>query len=118
MGFPGFEIDPQVRRDSWEHDQSYFERQAEQLVEEELMQAGKLSGLFDQSRSSSATSTNPTSSMYSHLTASLISIESCDSNEDRNDGNVHYQLSNESDDDGSDTEHVAATKQLGKQAPG
>lgn len=113
-GFSGFGPDPQVRRDSWEYDQSYLERQAEELVEEELMQAGKLSGLFDKSWGGSSTSTYPTPSTYSHLTASLISIESCDSNEDRNDGNMNYQLSNESDHEGSDTEHVEEAKRLGE----
>ncbi|KAM0814498.1 hypothetical protein AB5N19_00288 [Seiridium cardinale] len=108
-GWDDFEPHPQVRHDSWENNQDHFEQQAEhmveQMVEDELMRAGKHSGLFGLgSWGSSTTSTYPTLSSYlSHLTASLVSIESCGSDEVRNDGNAHYQLSNESDLKGSDT---------------
>lgn len=115
-----FEHHPQVRNDSWEDDQSQFEQQAEQMVEQmvedELMRAGKRSGLFNLgSLDSSAISTDPTMSSYlSHLTVSLISIESCEPDEERNDGNAHYQLSNESELNGTDTVNEKDLKQLGK----
>ncbi|KAK6078675.1 hypothetical protein SCUP234_06013 [Seiridium cupressi] len=108
-GWDDFEPHPQIRRDSWENNQDHFEQQAEhmveQMVEDELMRAGKHSGLFGLgSWGSSTASTYPTLSSYlSHLTTSLVSIESCGSDEVRNDGNAHYQLSNESDLKGSDT---------------
>jgi hypothetical protein len=116
-----FDPQPQVRHDSWENCQSHFEQQAEhmveQMVEDELLRAGKHSGLFnvDPSGGSATSTSHPTMSSYlSHLTVSRISIESCESDEERNDGNAHYQLSNESDLDGSDTVEEKAVNRLGK----
>ncbi|ORY62258.1 uncharacterized protein BCR38DRAFT_235954 [Pseudomassariella vexata] len=80
---------PRVRTDSWENIQSSIEQVAEEMAEEDLMRAGKRSGLFGGSYGGSATSTFPFSS---NLTPSLISIESCDSGEDRVDGNDHYKM--------------------------
>ncbi|ETS87037.1 hypothetical protein PFICI_00865 [Pestalotiopsis fici W106-1] len=118
----GIDANPQVRRNSWGYDQGHFERQAEQMaeqmVEDELLRAGKHSGLFGLglgfgSFNDSATSTYPTMpSYFSHLTTSRISIESCGSDEDRNDGNAHYQLSNESELEGSDTVEEKDVKQI------
>lgn len=107
-GWGAFESHPHVRVDSEEQCQSTFEQQAEQIVEQmvedELMLAGKQSGLFGLgSLGPSATSTHPSmSSCLSHLTGSHISIESCASDEERNDANAHYQLSNESELDTAD----------------
>ncbi|KAF7540826.1 hypothetical protein G7054_g1019 [Neopestalotiopsis clavispora] len=117
------EIDPQpqVRRNSWGHDQGHFEQQAEQMaaqmVEDELLRAGKHSGLFGfglglGSFDDPATSTYSSLPRYfSHLTTSQISIESCASDEDRNDGNAHYQLSDESE-LGSDMAEEKEVKQI------
>ncbi|KAH8194013.1 hypothetical protein TruAng_011816 [Truncatella angustata] len=113
-----FEPRPYVQNDSWEYNQSHFEQQAEQMVEQmvedELLHAGKHSGLFGLgSLNGSATSAYPTVSSYlSHLTTSLISIESCASDEERTDGNARYQLSNESENEGSTTFDKDDIKQL------
>lgn len=122
-GWDEIDPQPQVRRNSWGHDQGHFEQQAEQMaeqmVEDELLRAGKHSGLFGfglgfGSFDDPATSTYSSMPRYfSHLTTSHISIESCASDEDRNDGNAHYQLSNESE-LGSDTAEEKEVKQIGE----
>ncbi|KAI1845619.1 hypothetical protein JX266_008230 [Neoarthrinium moseri] len=106
------DTEPQVQHDSWGYDQTQYEQEAEQMVEEELMQAGKRSGLFGDVWGSSATSTHPTLSSYSHLTVSLISIESCDSDEERNDGNDHYRLSHDSENEEPEVPQTHMPNQL------
>ncbi|KAI0136294.1 hypothetical protein BJ170DRAFT_677174 [Xylariales sp. AK1849] len=93
---------PHIRRESWEHGQGQLERLAEQMVEEELTRAGKRSGLFGGSCRGSASPTFPSMSTNSHLTPSLISIESCNSDEERVDGNAHYEMSAGSASDNED----------------
>lgn len=74
---------------AWGDEFSEAEEMAAMLAEEELLQAGKRSGLFGGSWGGSATSSFPRSSL---LTPSLISIESCSSKEERTDGNGHYEM--------------------------
>ncbi|KAH8675363.1 hypothetical protein BX600DRAFT_493880 [Xylariales sp. PMI_506] len=93
IGFDDSTTHPHIRHDSWENDQSQLENYAEQLVEEELMRAGKRSGLFDRSCDNTAASTF--TSTFNYRTPSIISIESCGSTEVRVDRNDHYRMSND-----------------------
>lgn len=105
---------PHIVNDSWEYDQSHFEKIAEELAEEDLMRAGKRSGLFDLSRQSSTASSNP---FFGNLTPSLISIESCPSDEERTDGNDYYEMAAGGGSDEEEEDAVASQKspkQLGK----
>ncbi|KAI1636591.1 hypothetical protein F4809DRAFT_608812 [Biscogniauxia mediterranea] len=81
-------------RDSWSYSQSDIEREAEEMAEQDLAAAGKLFGDFGSSWGGSGTSCFP---IPSSLTRSMISIESCDSNEYRNDRNVAYEMAEASD---------------------
>ncbi|CAJ2513395.1 Uu.00g015140.m01.CDS01 [Anthostomella pinea] len=83
-----------MRNDSWAHIKSDIEREAEEMAERDLAAAGKLFGGFDSSWGGSATSSFPVSSL---LTRSEISIESCESDEARNDRNVAYEMAEGSD---------------------
>ncbi|KAK8114664.1 hypothetical protein PG999_006733 [Apiospora kogelbergensis] len=85
---------------------------AEEMAEEELMRAGKRSGLFDSSKSSSTASSNP---FFRNLTPSLISIESCPSDEERTDGNDHYELATAADGSDEEEEDTTASKENPKQ---
>lgn len=115
-----FDPEPQVRRSSWEYDPGHLEQQAEQMaeqmVEDELLRAGKHSGLFGFGLFCDSATSNYSSvpAYFSHLTASRISIESCGSDEDRNDGNAAYQLSNESELEGSIASDKKDVKQIGR----
>ncbi|KAK7908056.1 hypothetical protein PG985_015359 [Apiospora marii] len=105
---------PRIVNDSWAYDQSHFEKIAEELAEEDLMRAGKRSGLFDSSQQSSTASSNP---FFGNLTPSLISIESCPSDEERTDGNYHYEMaagggSDEEEEEGDDAASKKSPKQL------
>lgn len=105
---------PRIVNDSWGYDQSHFEKIAEELAEEDLMRAGKRSGLFDSSRESSTASSNP---FFSDLTPSLISIESCPSDEERTDGNDHYEMAaggGSDEEEGEDVASKKSPKQLGE----
>ena len=103
---------PHIADDSWEFDQSRCEKMAEEMAEEELMRAGKRSGLFDSSKSSSTASSNP---FFRNLTPSLISIESCPSDEERTDGNDHYELATAADGSDEEEEDTTASKENPKQ---
>ncbi|KAI0596236.1 hypothetical protein F4775DRAFT_604028 [Biscogniauxia sp. FL1348] len=81
-------------RDPWSYSQSDVEREAEEMAEQDLAAAGKLFGDFGSSWGGSGTSCFPISSS---LTRSMISIESCDSDEYRNDRNVAYEMAEASD---------------------
>lgn len=98
---------PRVADDdgAWGEDVSEAEAMTAMLAEEELLQAGKRSGLFGGSWGGSATSSCPKSSL---LTPSLISIESCSSDEERTDGNGHYEMA-EAEADGTETEGCEET---------
>ncbi|KAI1503254.1 hypothetical protein F5X99DRAFT_426030 [Biscogniauxia marginata] len=85
---------PFFMRDSWSHVQSDIEREAEEMAERDLAAAGKRFGGFGSSWGGSATSSFP---FTSSLTRSVISIESCDSNEDRTDGNIAYEMAEASE---------------------
>ncbi|KAK7951464.1 uncharacterized protein PG986_007192 [Apiospora aurea] len=105
---------PYIVNDSWGYEQSHFEKMAEELAEEDLMRAGKRSGLFDSSRDSSTASSNP---FFGNLTPSLISIESCPSDEERTDGNDHYEMAAGGVSDGEEEDTATgkkSPKQLGK----
>lgn len=90
---------------AWGEDFSEVEEIAAILAEEELLQAGKRSGLFGGSWDGSTTSSCPKSSL---LTPSLISIESCSSDEERTDGNGHYEMA-EAEADSTETEGCEET---------
>ncbi|KAK8049541.1 hypothetical protein PG994_011271 [Apiospora phragmitis] len=98
---------PHIVNDSWGYEQSHFERVAEELAEEDLMRAGKRSGLFTSSRDSSTASSNP---FFSNLTPSLISIESCPSDEERTDGNDNYEMAAGGGSDGEEDDTVTSKK--------
>ncbi|KAK8089094.1 hypothetical protein PG997_004055 [Apiospora hydei] len=105
---------PYIVNDSWGYEQSHFEKMAEELAEEDLMRAGKRSGLFGSSRDSSTASSNP---FFGNLTPSLISIESCPSDEERTDGNEHYEMAAGGGSDGEEEDTATgkkSPKQLGK----
>ncbi|KAK8056293.1 hypothetical protein PG993_001520 [Apiospora rasikravindrae] len=98
---------PYIVNDSWGYEQSHFEKMAEELAEEDLMRAGKRSGLFDSSRDSSTASSNP---FFGNLTPSLISIESCPSDEERTDGNDHYEMAAGGGSDGEEDDTATGKK--------
>lgn len=81
--------------DSWGGRQSELELGAEDLAQVEMLRAGKLSGLFGGSPDGSETPKVPKVPKVSvprNLTPSLISIVTCDSDEDRANGNDHYEM--------------------------
>ncbi|KAI0009122.1 hypothetical protein F4779DRAFT_640978 [Xylariaceae sp. FL0662B] len=94
---PYFEttVPPHIVNDPWGINQADIEREAEELAEQYLAEAGKRFFTdFENSFRGSGTSSFPTSS---YLTRSTISIESCSHCDDRTDSKLVYELVSDSD---------------------